>query len=89
MGKDLPQRPLEAIREKCFDCCGGSWNEVDLCTAEKCPLWIWRHGKNPYKKKTTMTPEQKELARENIRKINERRKAEKEATSRTATENCP
>ena len=39
--------PLKAIRLKCLDCCCGSAHEVKLCTAEKCPLYLFRLGKNP------------------------------------------
>lgn len=39
--------PMKAIRAKCLDCCCGSSHEVRLCTAEKCPLYPYRFGKNP------------------------------------------
>lgn len=39
--------PLKAIRLKCLDCSCGSPKEVKLCTAESCPLYIFRYGKNP------------------------------------------
>jgi len=39
--------PLKAIRFKCLDCCCGSAHEVKLCTAETCPLYLFRLGKNP------------------------------------------
>ena len=39
--------PLKAIRAKCVDCCAGSFKEVALCTAVNCPLFLYRHGKNP------------------------------------------
>ena len=39
--------PLKAIRLKCLDCCCGSAHEVKLCTAVKCPLHLFRLGKNP------------------------------------------
>ena len=39
--------PLKAIRLKCLDCCCGSAHEVKLCTTEKCPLYLFRLGKNP------------------------------------------
>lgn len=53
--------PLRAIREKCLDCCCMSANEVKLCTIEKCALYPFRFGKNPYRKKKEYTEE--ELAR--------------------------
>jgi hypothetical protein len=41
--------PLRAIKLKCLDCCCGNKNEVKLCTAEKCPLFIYRKGRLPKK----------------------------------------
>lgn len=38
---------MKAIRAKCLDCCCGDTKEVDLCTAEDCPLWDYRLGKTP------------------------------------------
>ena len=29
------------------ECCGGSANEVRLCSATSCPLWLFRLGRNP------------------------------------------
>lgn len=46
----MQTNPVKVIREKCLDCCCGSTHEVKLCTAERCPLWPWRMGKNPYRK---------------------------------------
>lgn len=51
--------PLKVIREKCIDCSGGSKHEADLCQATNCPLFDWRFGKNPNRKKREMTDEQK------------------------------
>lgn len=39
--------PMKAIRAKCLDCCCGSFQEVRLCTVEKCPLYPYRFGKRP------------------------------------------
>jgi len=39
--------PMKAIRRKCYDCSGGSANEVKLCTVTQCPLWPYRLGKRP------------------------------------------
>lgn len=38
---------MKAIRAKCIDCCCGDTKEVDLCTAEDCPLYHYRFGKTP------------------------------------------
>lgn len=42
--------PLRAIRLKCLDCSCGSAHEVRQCTAEGCPLYPFRIGKNPNRK---------------------------------------
>lgn len=60
--------PLKAIRAKCFDCCGGKYNEIRECGAQSCPLYNYRFGKNPNRKKRVLTPEQKEKMLESLRK---------------------
>lgn len=42
--------PLQAIRQKCIDCACGNKAEVRKCTAENCPLFIFRMGHNPNRK---------------------------------------
>ena len=42
--------PLRAIRLKCLDCCCNQIVEVRECTAEGCPLWVYRMGHNPKRK---------------------------------------
>jgi hypothetical protein len=42
--------PVKAIKAKCLDCCCGNKNEVKLCVVEKCPLYLYRNGKNPSRK---------------------------------------
>ncbi len=44
--------PLEAIRERCIDCCGGSKLEVRLCTAIDCGLYLFRMGTDPWRRRT-------------------------------------
>jgi len=39
--------PMSAIRAKCVDCSGGSFGEVQFCTATGCPLYAYRFGKRP------------------------------------------
>lgn len=53
----LPTPVLKAIRAKCVDCSGGSASEANKCTAITCPLWAYRLGKNPWRKKKTITKE--------------------------------
>lgn len=63
---DLPEghekKPLvKIIREKCLDCCAQQHTEVRMCHLTDCPLWPYRMGKNPFRKRT-MTKEQKQDA---------------------------
>lgn len=51
--------PLKAIRAKCLECCCDQVVEVRLCDMTDCPLWPFRMGRNPYRKKRTLTDEQK------------------------------
>lgn len=60
--RDEKISPLRAIRAKCFDCSGGSRQEITLCPVKGCPLHPFRSGKNPFTKKRTLTPEQKAAA---------------------------
>lgn len=58
--------PIKAIREHCIECCGGSSNEVKLCTAVQCPLYAFRFGKNPYRKSREMSEQEKEVLRDRL-----------------------
>ena len=49
--------PLKAIRYFCLECLGESPEEVKNCTCPDCPLYPFRFGKNPYRKKKTITKE--------------------------------
>lgn len=60
---------LKAIRLKCLDCCCGSSNEVNLCTAVKCPLHPFREGHDPFRAKREYTPEQKAALSSRLAKI--------------------
>ena len=53
------KNPLRAIRAKCLDCCSGSASEVRKCVAVDCSLWPFRIGVNPFRKKRTLSAEQK------------------------------
>jgi hypothetical protein len=39
---------LKAIRTKCLDCSGQQESEVRECSIEKCALYPYRMGKNPF-----------------------------------------
>ncbi|MGB9940275.1 hypothetical protein [Methanosarcina sp.] len=44
---------LQVIRKHCLECCGGSYLDVEKCTAgpeaklSTCTLWAYRMGKDP------------------------------------------
>lgn len=42
--------PLRAIRAFCVLCMGAQPKEVAKCTSKRCPLFLFRAGKNPYQK---------------------------------------
>ncbi len=58
--------PMKAIRAKCLDCSAGSANEVKLCPVTRCPLYLFRFGKNP---NIQLTAEQKVARAANFQKI--------------------
>ena len=60
--------PVKAIRAYCLECCLEQPIEVKLCAADECPLWEFRMGKNPYRAKREMTPEQLQAAKERMQK---------------------
>lgn len=68
--------PIKAIRTKCLDCCYGQYNEVKLCTIHNCSLYPFRFGKNPYRKE--MSEERKAEVSERMRKLQTKKKEEKE-----------
>ena len=39
--------PLEAIHEKCVECCDRYAEEIKFCPCKKCPLHPYRMGKRP------------------------------------------
>ena len=60
MNEEKILTPLKAIRQKCLDCMCGNSNEVKLCTMEnKCPLYPYRTGHNPYRKGREYTEEER------------------------------
>ena len=59
--------PVKAIREKCLECSNGQPSEVKCCPVEKCPLYPFRLGKNPFRQKREMTEEQKKAVRDRLR----------------------
>jgi hypothetical protein len=53
------QNPLRAIRAKCLDCCCGSAAEVRKCVATDCALWPFRLGTNPFRKRGTLSEDER------------------------------
>ena len=51
--------PAKAIRAYCLDCTAGQTKEVELCPIERCPLYPFRFGKNPFHTKREMTEEER------------------------------
>lgn len=66
--------PIKAIKEFCLECSGGSANEVKQCAVQRCPLYAFRNGKNPYRTKRIMSDEQKAEAAARLAKAREARK---------------
>lgn len=62
------KNPVKAIRAKCIDCCMGQLLEVKLCTAEGCPLYPFRLGKNPFR--TPMSEEERRRRSERAKQNN-------------------
>lgn len=58
-GKVIP--PLKSIRKHCLECMGGSWQEVERCTAPACWLYPYRAGIDPRKEKRRYSDEQREI----------------------------
>ncbi len=57
---------LQALRERCIDCCAGSPQEVRLCVAVACAAWPFRMGTDPWRAKVQMTDEQKAALRDRL-----------------------
>lgn len=74
---DEYRTPMKAIRAKCLDCVCFQKEEVKKCTMSDCPLHPYRLGKNPYLPKREMTDEQREAARERMKKLRETQLAKK------------
>ena len=69
MAEEKRLTPIKAIRRKCLDCSNGSAHEVKLCPVDRCPLYPYRFGTNPYIKPRELTEEQREEMRERGRAL--------------------
>lgn len=63
---EYKHNPVKAIREKCLECSNGQPSEVKYCPVEKCPLYPFRLGKNPFRKRE-MTEEQRKAVGDRLR----------------------
>ena len=85
--------PLKAIRLKCLDCSCGSFNEVKLCPVEKCPLYPFREGRNPFVQKQEWTAErraaQKARFAQNVQSISRTKSANSIPEGKDTTQNIP
>lgn len=59
--------PVKAIRAFCMGCSGDSTAEVKNCPVEKCPLYPFRMGKNPYRQRREMSEEQKQVLADRLK----------------------
>lgn len=57
---------LQALRERCIDCSGGSSQKVRFCTAVACSAWPFRMGTDPWRAKREMSDEQKAVLRQRL-----------------------
>ncbi len=70
-----PMTPIQALRARCVDCCGGLVQEVRYCTARRCPSWPFRMGTSPWRaERAPLTDEQKEVLRTRMAEANKHRK---------------
>lgn len=78
MNKDLnngqPQSVGKAVKKYCFEECSISQRkELELCPLNNCPLYNFRDGKNPFRKKRELSEERKAELAENLRRGREKR----------------
>lgn len=62
------KNPVKAIRAFCLECLG-TYEEIKVCSATKCPLYLFRFGKNPYRAERIITEEQRQAASDRFAKI--------------------
>ena len=58
----MKKEQLQAIKKFCYECSGENNKEVEMCPSKKCPLYIYRNGKDPSKKKTYTDEEKKAMS---------------------------
>lgn len=60
---------LRAIKLKCLDCSTYNINEIKECPVKNCPLYPFRLGKNPFRKKKELSEEERNKLSERMRNI--------------------
>lgn len=58
----------KAVKAKCLDCSCYNSTEVRECPVKNCPLYAFRNGKNPYRKKRDISEEERQQLAERMRK---------------------
>lgn len=51
---------LKAVRAKCLDCSGSSAAEAKACPVTSCPLFPFRLGSDPWRKRATLSDDERE-----------------------------
>ena len=59
---------LQALRERCLDCCLGSPQEVRLCVSVACASWPFRMGTDPWRTRRVLSEAEKKLLRDRLAK---------------------
>lgn len=62
---------LRAIRLKCLDCSSYNIIEIKECPVKECPLYPFRQGKNPFRKRT-LTDEDRQKIGERLNKTKQK-----------------
>ena len=62
---------LRAIHLKCYDCSAYNINEIKECPVKECPLYPFRQGKNPFRKRE-LTDEQRQKIGERLNKAKQK-----------------
>ena len=57
----LNKNTMRAIRLKCYDCSSYQSNEAKDCPVTNCPLYPFRNGKNPFRKRELTEDEKREI----------------------------
>ena len=78
--------PIKSIRSYCLDCSNGSAKEVKLCPVEHCPLYQYRFGKNPKRKRKKLTDEQRQQFIQRMGISSQKHELEREETPQNEDE---